>query len=210
MVQPPSQTDSRAGETAANRPGLRSQSWAGHLIALPGRLLLIASYSTGLVSGFAVLIMAALISAQVISRQVFHRVFIDTVQLGELAVVVMTFLGLAWVYRLGRHVSVRLLVQRLHWRTRLWVEIVSLSIALVGLLVVMYQAWSFAYSSLLLGERLRGLMRIDAFPFHVLMPLGFGLMSLEVVRTIVLDFQALRLGMPELSPTHTVPQDDIN
>jgi TRAP-type mannitol/chloroaromatic compound transport system permease small subunit len=69
---------------------------------------------------------------------------------------------------------------------------------------VINETWFFAHASLQMGERLRGIFRVDAFPFHVLMPIGLSLLSLEVIRTIVLDLTALARGKPELAqPSHS-------
>lgn len=161
-----------------------------------------------MVSGAAIFVMAVLMAVNVISRQVFEHPFLDTVLLGELSVVVLTYLGLAWVYRLGGHVAVRILVERLAWRTRLWVEVAGLSVSLAGLAVAIYETWVFAYASLVLGERLRGIFRVDAFPFHVLMPVGLSLLSLEIVRTILVDLIALAQDKPELARSARPPDDD--
>lgn len=171
------------------------------------RILTVMSYTAGLVSGVAILVMAVVTAVQVVARQVFHRPLVDAVLAGELSVVVMTYLGLAWVYRLGRHVSVRIVIDRLGWRARLWTEVIGLSLSLVGLAVVIKQSWEFAHASLVLGERLSGIVRVQAFPFHVLIPIGFSLLALEVVRTIVLDLRALKRDRPDLAPGRSEAQD---
>ena len=163
------------------------------------RLLSLVVVAASGVAAAAIFIMAVLMAANVISRQVFDRPFLDTVLLGEISVVVLTYMGLAWVYRRGRLVSVRIVVDRFSWKTRLWIEIISLLVTLAGFSVAIYQTWLFAYASLEMGERLRGIFRVDAFPFHVLMPIGLSLLSLEIVRTIILDLTALVEGKPELS-----------
>lgn len=154
--------------------------------------------AAAVVSAGAIFLMAVLMAANVIARQMFDSPFLDTVLLGELSVVVLTYLGLAWVYRLGRHVSVRVLVDRFAWRRRVSIELVFLTLSLIGLFVAIYETWGFAYSGLQLGERLRGIWRVDAFPFHVLMPVGLALLSLEVARGIVLGVAALVRDRPDL------------
>ena len=171
---------------------------------LLGFVILVAAAA----SGTSIFIMAILMAANVISRQVFDSPFLDTVLVGELSVVILTYLGIAWVYRLGRHVSVRILVDLLSWRPRLWIEVVGLSLSLVGLAVAINETWFFAHASLQFGERLRGIFRVDAFPFHVLMPIGLSLLSLEILRTIVLDLTALARNRPELSESSPPPDPD--
>ncbi len=173
------------------------------------RLLGLVITCFAMVSGTAIFLMAVLMAANVISRQVFDRPFLDTVLLGELSIVVLTYMGIAWVYRLGRHVSVQVVVDRFPWKTRLWIEVVGLSVSLIGLIVVINETWFFAYASLQMGERLRGIFRVDAFPFHVLMPIGLSLLSLEVVRTIVLDLTALAKGKPELAQSSHPPDPSV-
>ena len=163
------------------------------------RLLSLVILGFATVSGTAIFLMAILMAANVISRQVFDSPFLDTVLLGELSIVIMTYMGIAWVYRIGRHVSVYFLVDRLPWKTRAWIKVIGLSVSLAGIAVAIDSTWFFAHASLRFGERLRGIFRVDAFPFHVLMPIGLSLLGLVVVRTIVLDLTALVKGNPELS-----------
>ncbi len=172
------------------------------------RLLSLVIIAAAWMSGTAIFVMAVLMAANVVSRQVFDSPFLDTVLLGELSVVILTYMGIAWVYRRGRHVSVRILVDLFSWRLRLWIEVVGLSIALVGIAVAINETWFFAHASLQFGERLRGIFRVDAFPFHVMMPIGLSLLNLEVLRTIVLDLTALAKNRPELSESSPRPDED--
>ena len=163
------------------------------------RLLSLVILGFASVSGTAIFLMAIFMAANVISRQVFDSPFLDTVLLGELSIVIMTYMGIAWVYRLGRHVSVRFVVDRLAWKTRAWIEVIGLSVSLAGLAVAIDSTWFFARASLQFGERLRGIFRVDAFPFHVLMPVGLSLLGLVIVRTIILDLTALVKDRPEFA-----------
>lgn len=169
------------------------------LVRAADRLLSLVVHAAAIASGTSIFLMAVLMAANVVSRQVFDKPFLDSVLLGELSVVIMTFMGMAWVYRLGRHVAVRFLVDLLPWKARTWIEVVGLTLSLVALGIAVYETWIFAYASLQMGERLRGIFRVDAFPFHVLMPIGLGLLSLEVARAVALDVAALVAGRPELA-----------
>jgi TRAP-type C4-dicarboxylate transport system permease small subunit len=172
-------------------------TWAGPA-KIADRLLTLLISATAIISGTTILLMCALIAVNVIARQVFNRPFLDTVLLGSLAIVIMTYVGLAWVYRLGEHVSVRILVDHLSWRKRLSLRLILLAFSLVALAVAIYQTWSFAWAGFQMNERLRGMFSVDAFPFHVLMPIGLGLLGIEVVRSIVLGLAALVQNRPEL------------
>ena len=162
------------------------------------RLLGFILSACAVVSGGTILVMCVLIAVNVVARQAFNSPFLDTVLLGSLSIVVMTYVGLAWVYRLGEHVSVRILVDLLPWRMRLALKVVLLAASLVALGVAIYQTWGFAYAGLQFGERLRGMFSVEAFPFHVLMPIGLSLLGIEVLRSIILGIAALAGDRPEL------------
>ena len=155
--------------------------------------------TTAVISAGTILIMCVLVAVNVIARQFFNSPFLDTVLLGSLSIVIMTYMGLAWVYRLGEHVSVQIFVQHFSWRRRLCIKLFFLALSFIALCVAVYETWTFAYAGLQMGERLRGMFTVNAFPFHVLMPIGFALLSIEVARSIVFGIAALVKDRPDLT-----------
>ena len=157
------------------------------------------------VAGAAILVMAVVIGIEVIARQGFDSPFIETVLLGKLAMVILTYLGVAWVFRQKRHVSVNIVVRRLPLRAQLWVEVIALSFTLLALGIAVYETWSFAHTALYLGEKLIGsIFNLPAFPFQVMIPIGLGLLCLEIIRRIAEDIKVLRRGDAQLL---SLPQD---
>ena len=147
---------------------LKSVSWLG---ALAG---------TG-----AVFFMALLVATEVIARGVFNKPFLDIVLTGRLAMIVIIFLGAAWVFRQDRHVAVRFILDRLPVRVRTWVEVVSLTAALGAIGLVVSETWEFAYAGFRLNEKILGGYTVRAFPFQVLITIGFGLLGMEVMSRII-------------------------
>jgi TRAP-type C4-dicarboxylate transport system permease small subunit len=156
------------------------------------RVLTGVSHTAYVISAAAVLLMALLTAVGVFTRQLLGVVVLDTPVIGELSVAVLTFLGLAWTFRLGRHVSAELVVVRLPRSWALVVDAVGLSVVLVALMISTILTGRYAYSALLFDEQILGIMRVSSFPFKALMPLGLGLLSLQVFRQIVLDLMALK------------------
>ena len=146
------------------------------------------SWLGAIAATIAVIAMACLTATEVIARQVFHNPFLDAVTMGELAMVIIVFLGIAWVFREGGHVSVSLVMDRLPHKVRAWISIASLSIGLTVVGVVVYQTWDFAYYNLILDGHIEGGgLSVPAFPFQVLITIGFGIFGLEMIRRIVIN-----------------------
>jgi TRAP-type C4-dicarboxylate transport system permease small subunit len=138
-----------------------------------------------------ILAVALLIAAQVVARQIFFRPFVDSLQIGQLAMVFIAYLGLAYNLRTDRHVRATFLFDRLSRRTQLLLEVATgvVSIAAVG--VIIWQGTVFALEARAVGARLLGGFILPAFPFHMAVPVLFGLLELELLRKFARDVRAL-------------------
>ena len=136
----------------------------------------------------AMLVMAAsilaammfLIVSDVTGRYVFNHPFRGTLEISEFLMVAVVFLSIAGTMHVGRHVSIRMLVDRLPEKSQALVDslVLLVSIALFAAMAwksgvravdVLNQGW---YSDLL---------RIPAWPFRMLVAVGAFLMCLELI-----------------------------
>lgn len=148
-----------------------------------------------------ILAVALLIAAQVVARQVFFRSFIDSLQIGQLAMVFIAYLGLAHNLRTEQHVRATFLFERLGPRIQLAVEIATGIVSIVAVGLIIWQGTAFALEARAVGARLLGGFVLPAFPFHMAVPVLFGLLELELLRKLILEVRALvqMAGGPEAS-----------
>lgn len=159
-----------------------------------------ASWLGALVGTMAVTLMAILIGIEVIARQAFNAPFIDTVLIGRMSLIFIIYLGMGWVMRENRHIAADFVVVRLPPRVRMMVEGTAMLVALVAIGVITIETASFAFYALQTGEQVLGRYTTPAFPFQIAITIGFALLGLEVVRSIVLRMIEVFSGKPERLP----------
>lgn len=142
----------------------------------------------------AVLIVAAalLIGVQVVARQLFDRSFLDTLQLGQLAMVFIAYLGVSHNLRTDQHVRATFVFDRLPRLTQVTLEIAANILSIAAVAVLIWQGAAFAFEARALGARLLGGLILPAFPFHVAIPVLFALLELELLRKLAYDVMAFR------------------
>ena len=141
------------------------------------------------VSGASVVMMTLLVFVSVMGRWLFNTPVKGAVEISTYLYVLCIMLSLAYVLRVGRHIRIPLIFDRMPWRAKPWVELAS-NIILVVFLVVMFlgscklliQSWQFrTISTTELG--------IALWIPQLFVPLGLLLISLQ---TIVMTTRSVR------------------
>lgn len=113
-------------------------------------------------------------------------------EITEFLMPMAVFLGLAHAQREKSHVQVPLLKQRLPERQQIWLDIVIYLLGTAVLATCVWQSWIAAGNSLLSGEVSQGVLQIPMFPARYAVPIGSGLMALELLKDAII--QVRRLG----------------
>lgn len=159
-----------------------------------------------LMAATAIFLLMVLGVFQIVFRSVFNAPITGYIDLVELSMASMAFLGAAYCQRLGAHIRMELLVGRLSGRALWAVEIFGTLIALFIIAVLIWYSWGHFVRSYTLGDT-----TIDAeypvWPSKLLVPAAF---SLWFLRLFVQLWGSARLFLnPELDPVAVVIAKDV-
>lgn len=144
--------------------------------------------------------------AQIVLRSVFNAPIFGYIDLVELSMASMAFLGAAYCSRLGAHIRMELFIGRLKGRP-LWIaETIGVLVALFIVGVLVWHGWGHFVRAYTLGDS-----TIDAqfqtWPSKLLVPIAFGIWWL---RLLVQLFGSIRLVIdPEATPVGVVLMKEV-
>jgi C4-dicarboxylate transporter DctM subunit len=141
------------------------------------------------------LIMVVLVTAHVLSRDLFSRPLVGVVELEELMLVILVFLGMPYTQFKRGHIGVDFLVSRMAKRKQ---NILSCATSLLSLILFLAIAWQSVSLSRVYWEK--GVstlfLRIPLFPFMWIIALVFFLLGLAVFSDFLrASAQAAREGV---------------
>ena len=152
-------------------------------------------------SGLLVCSLMLLLSAEILGRKIGHPIP-GTTEFAAFALVGIIFLGLSHCEEVGGHVRVEFLILRFPTRLRLAAE---LFVYFMGFLLYVLMTWQTALdaiSSWSVLETVPGLMTLPVYPAKTLVPLGCGLISIQIL------INALGLIRNQNKPDTSQPKTD--
>lgn len=157
--------------------------------------------SINLLAAFAIFALMVLGSAQIVLRSVFNAPIAGYIDLVELSMASMAFLGAAYCQRLGAHIRMEILIGRFKGRALWAFEILATSVALFIIAVLVWYGWDHFLRSYQLGDS-----TIDAeypvWPSKLLVPIAF---AVWWIRLFIQLLGAIRLFRdPQLDPVGVV------
>jgi len=128
--------------------------------------------SINMLAAFAIFALMILGSAQIVLRSVFNSPIAGYIDLVELSMASMAFLGAAYCQRLGAHIRMEILIGRFKGRVLWALESFGLLVALFIIGVLIWYGWDHFLRSYQLGDS-----TIDAeypvWPSKLLVPVAF-------------------------------------
>jgi C4-dicarboxylate transporter DctQ subunit len=146
------------------------------------------------VAGLFILITALIVTYEVVMRSLFNAPTEWVIEISVYLIVVAGFLGLAVTYAEDKHIRVDLLTSRLPARTGKCLEIAVGVVALAFSLVFLVESWDMVATSLALDRTANSSIRMPLWIPQAALPIGFGLLLLQIIRRILLDIRALAAG----------------
>jgi TRAP-type C4-dicarboxylate transport system permease small subunit len=150
-------------------------------------------------AGALIIAVMAVTIYNVLGRWLFSSGFRGTVELTQLAMIGIVYLGLAYAQQRDNHISVDLLYNRLNARARIVLDgfVTTLSVIVLGLL-----AWQlYKYAGVLqTGNRVTGSRGIPLGPFAFVAITGVVAFLLAIVRTFVDRLRTYRQRSQDLPP----------
>ena len=150
---------------------------------------LISSAANGLGTA-GIFFMMAMVTVDVIMRYIFNSPINGAMEISEILLVLVVFLGLAAVQSKDEHVTVTLFISRFKNQARLILSIVMTSLALGFFILMIWQSTENAVSAWKAGSEFQDL-EITTVPARLLVPVGVSLLCLELLVKIVLDINKL-------------------
>ena len=153
--------------------------------------------SLNLIAAFAILLLMLLGTSQIFLRSVLNSPIAGYIDLVELSMASMAFLGAAYCQRLGAHIRMELLIGMLQGRA-LWLAEILGTLAALGIIgVLIWYSWGHFLRAFQLGDT-----TIDAeypvWPSKLLVPIAF---SFWFLRLFIQLLGYVRLFLkPELEP----------
>ena len=180
----------------SNSSASTGQSTSGFLSSLD-RFMQPIEDTANLLAADAIFLLMILGCAQILLRTVFNMPISGYIDLVELSMAGMAFLGAAYCQRLGSHIRMEILIGYLKGRWIWAFEIIGTLFAMFIIGVLIWYSWDHFMRSFQLGDT-----TIDAefpvWPSKLLVPIAF---SLWFVRLTIQLLGSIRLFKnPELAP----------
>ena len=141
------------------------------------------------VLAFGVLLMAANSIANVIGRFVFARSLYFSEELNQFLIVLVTFVGLGYAARKGRHIRMSAVYDQLRDRQRKAMMILIAGVTAVAMFVLAYYSFLYVVRVATLGKVTPSL-QIPLYLTYFWVPLGFIITGIQYLMTVVKNLQS--------------------
>jgi C4-dicarboxylate transporter, DctQ subunit len=141
------------------------------------------------VLAFGVLLMAANSIANVIGRFVFARSLYFSEELNQFLIVLVTFVGLGYAARKGRHIRMSAVYDQLSDRQRKAMMILIAGVTAVAMFVLAYYSFMYVIRVATLGKVTPSL-QIPLYLTYFWVPLGFIITGIQYLMTVVKNLQS--------------------
>ena len=132
--------------------------------------------------------------AEIVGRTWFNQPIPGSEELPSLFLVLVATIGLAAVQRENRHIGVNIIQEILKGRAAAFYEFFLLSVLLFVSLVVAVYGWELAMDAKIRQLTTMGPLFLPTWPFKLVLPFGFGLMSLRVIIQMVREARHITFG----------------
>ena len=148
----------------------------------------------GQIAAWLSFLTGAMITYEVTARYLFNAPTIWAAELSQLALIWATFLATALLLHRRQHIRITMILVHLSPQGRRWAEMVSLLFIAGFAAQVTWYGWEIAYDSLLRGRSTGTMLNIPNWYSEIVIPLGFGLLTLQAL------VEFLRLAGGQLPP----------
>ena len=160
------------------------------------RLIAPVSRLLNAIGAFTSLVMVLLVTAHVLSRFIFKKPLIGTVELEELMLVLLVFLGMAYTQLEGRHISVDFITSRLPEKVRDTLKCITF---LLSTALFICMSWQSVVLSITYLKKHVATFHLQIPTFWLLWTIALGLFLFSVL--IFVDFLKSLSGLLEESPS---------
>lgn len=152
------------------------------------------AYGTGYAGGLVLLAIIVLTMVEVISRYVLKNPLILSDELGGYAMVVVTFLGLAYCAQEKGHIRITFIVERLKPLLTGRIRIFTLVLGVAFVAVAAWVSWMFLGDSFTRDMRSNSMLRTPLKWPQMVIPIGFTLLAFVLLGRLVAAIKRLMDG----------------
>lgn len=177
----------------------------GKYASLLRRWVRISSIVFAWLGAATILLMMGSTIIDVLRRSLLSKPVGGVVELNEMLVVWIVFLGLAFVQSDAAHVRVDVLFSRLSPKKQAILNVLAYSAGLALFGLIMVKGGQAAWFAWVRGEYKFGAVAFPLWPSKVMVPIGSSLLCVQLVIDIVLNIQLIRAS----GPTTTLPSSKL-
>jgi len=163
--------------SSSTSTGATSHSWLSTLDRFVDR-------AEAFILGWGVIIMAANTIANVFGRYVFSQSIYFTEELNEFLIIIITFMGLGYVTRKGRHIRMSAFYDMLPARSKKLMMILIASTTAVAMFILAWYAFEYVAKIARRG-RVTPSLQVPLYMTYVWVVVGFALTGIQYVLTVV-------------------------
>lgn len=141
------------------------------------------------VLAFGVLLMAANSIANVIGRFVFSQSIYFTEELNQFLIVLVTFVGLGYAARKGRHIRMSAVYDQLSDRQRKIMMVLIAAVTAAVMFVLAYYSYVYIVRMAKLGKVTPSL-QVPLYLTYIWVPIGFVITGIQYIMTVVKNLQS--------------------
>ncbi len=135
---------------------------------------------------FCVAALAILLIANVFARSFFQSIYFAE-EVSVFLVLLITFTGVSYGVRKARHIRMGAFLDSMPSKMeKVFIIIISL-ISAVVLAIMTWASWKYLMNAFDRGHMTQAL-RVPKWTFYVVIPVGFGLATIQYIRTIIKNF----------------------
>ena len=157
-------------------------------------------------AAFAILLLMVLGVLQIVLRTVFNNPISGYIDLVELSMASMAFLGASYCQRLGSHVRMELLIGRLKGRSLWAFEALGTALAMFIIGVLIYYSYGHFLRSYTLGDTTMD-AEFPVWPSKLLVPVAFSIWFIRLGLQLVGSLRMLIY--PDATPVAVVVAKDV-
>ena len=163
----------------------------GHFaLNLTERVLDLLASTTRVIAQAMVAVMMAIMVVSVTARYVFNRPLAFADEYVMYLVVGLSLLAANYVLKEKGHIRVDVVVSRLSPRVRVWLLVVTEIITIFTVTVIMLQVIAMTSLSFETGTISETALRTPMGPIQLMMPIAFGLLLIESLRTTAISIKS--------------------
>jgi TRAP-type C4-dicarboxylate transport system permease small subunit len=169
---------------------------------------------TALISGFGIFLMMMFGVAQIISRKVLNWPIPGYIDIVEIMMTFLVFLGLAYTERLGGHIRMEILVNFLKGRTLWLFELTGVIVGLFVCAVLTKYSWDHAIRAYTSGDSTIDIQLLW-WPSKMVVPAALALLFIRLLVSLwgylrlVISPTAIPVGVPEIIDVEEQARRDV-